>query len=220
MLKSWLPCGVVALGLAGCGSTSGQSTPAELKLQRQDLVATSRALKSVVAPVGAEVAATKAAWPLIANGLPASTSALSEAGKVAQATQAAAQLRLPALFGEAEARSLTGAASQLTGLFRTYALLSARGWKLLEAGLAQIESGTPAAARFARANTPLYIESIYDGHFTLAQVGKKLLAAYHRLGGATAFGTTLTQAEVDALARTYSEDSDRLHPHVAVRLGS
>ena len=88
------------------------------------------------------------------------------------------------LFGEAQARTLTGPASQLAGLFRSYALLSARGWKLLDAGLAQIESGSPASARFARENAPLYIESIYDGHFTLAQIGKKLLAAYGKLGGA------------------------------------
>jgi hypothetical protein len=216
----WLLCGVVALALAGCGSTSRQSTPLALKLQRQDLVVVSRALKSVAAPVGAEVAATKAAWPLVANGLPANTSALTAAGPLTQATEAAAQVRLPVLFGEAPARSLTGPASQLVGLFRSYALLSVRGWKLLEAGLAQIESGTPAAARFARANSPLYIGSIYDGHFTLAQVGRKLLAAYDKLGGATAFGTALTQAEVEALAHTYSEASDRLHPHVGVRIGS
>jgi hypothetical protein len=216
----WLLCSVLALALAGCGSTSKQSTPAALKLQREDLAAVARALKSTQAPVGAEVTVTKAAWPLIANGLPANTSALTGSGRVTQATEAAARLRLPALFGEAPARSLTGPASQLVGLFRSYALLSVRGWKLLEAGLAQIESGTPAAARFARANSPLYIGSIYDGHFTLAQVGKKLLAAYDKLGGAPAFGTALTQAEVDALARTYSEASDRLHPHVAVRIGS
>ena len=86
--------------------------------------------------------------------------------------------------------------------------------------MAQIESGTPASARFARENAPLYIESIYDAHFTLAQIGKKLLAAYDKLGGAEAFGAALTQAEVDALARTYSEANDRLHPHVAVRIGS
>jgi len=217
---SWLLCGIVALALAGCGGTSRQSTPAALKLQREDLAAASRALKSVEGPVAAEVAATKSAWPLIANGLPATTSTLSGAGQVKRATEAAARLRLPVLFGEAQARSLTGPASQLAGLFRSYALLSARGWKLLDAGLAQIESGTSAAAHFARENTPLYIESIYDGHFTLAQIGKKLLAAYDKLGGATAFGTALTQAEVDALARNYSEASDRLHPHVAVRVGS
>ena len=217
---SWLLCGVVALALAGCGGTSRQSTPAALKLQREDLAAASRALKSVEGPVAAEVAATKSAWPLIANGLPATTSTLSGAGQVKRATEAAARLRMPVLFGEAQARSLTGPASQLSGLFRSYALLSARGWKLLDAGLAQIESGPPVSARFARENAPIYIESIYDGHFTLAQIGKQLTAAYRKLGGPADFGATLSGGEVDALAQTYSEASDRLHPHVGVRLGS
>jgi hypothetical protein len=214
-----LLCGVVALAFTGCGASKA-STSAALKLQREDLAAASRALRSAAASADAEVAATKDAWRLIANGLPADPRGVSGSPAVARATQAAAQLHLPALFGETQARSLTGAASQLAGLFRSYALLSARGWKLLDAQLAQIQSGTPASKRFARDNAPIYIESIYDGHFTLAQIGKKLRAAYDRLGGATAFGTSLTSAEVDALASTYSETSDRLHPHVSVRLGS
>ena len=64
------------------------------------------------------------------------------------------------------------------------------------------------------------MESVYDGHFDLAQIGKQLPAAYRTLGGPTAFGQALTQAEVDALARTYSEASVRLHPHPGVRLGT
>ena len=48
----------------------------------------------------------------------------------------------------------------------------------------QIEHGSPASARFARENVALYIESVYDGHFDLAQIGKKLPAAYRTLGGA------------------------------------
>ncbi|HLB20597.1 MAG TPA: hypothetical protein VK605_00690, partial [Solirubrobacteraceae bacterium] len=62
-------CGValaVAFALAGCGSTSRQSTPAALKLQREDLAAASRALKQAAGPAAREVAATRAAWPLIA----------------------------------------------------------------------------------------------------------------------------------------------------------
>jgi hypothetical protein len=66
----------------------------------------------------------------------------------------------------------------------------------------------------------LYIESVYDAHFTLAQVGRKLLDGYRKLGGARTFGARLAQRRVDALARAYSEASDRLHPHVRVRLGS
>jgi hypothetical protein len=219
---AWLLCAVLALALAiaGCGGTAKQLTPAAQKLQREDLTAACRALEQAEGPVASEVAATKAAWPLIANGLGAGARALSGAPALAQATRAAAQLRLPVLFGEAQARTLTGPAAQLAGLFRSYALLSVRGWKLLDAQLAQIGSGSPASARFAAENAPLYIESIYDGHFTLAQIGKKLLAAYDKLGGPAAFGASLTQPQVDALARTYSEARDRLHPHVAVRISS
>lgn len=127
---------------------------------------------------------------------------------------------MPALFGEAQARSLTGPASQIAGLFRPSALLSTRGWQMLIASAAQIESGSAKASRFARENAPLYIESIYDGHFALAQIGKKLLAGYEKLGGPSSFGASLTQAQVDALARAYSEPSIRLYPHVRARLGS
>jgi hypothetical protein len=207
--------------LAGCGgATSKAATPAAQKLEREDLAAVSRALQSVQAPVSREVSATKAAWRLIANGLPADVSAVSSSLAAARAAASAARLPIPALFSEAQARTLTGPASQLAGLYRSYALLSTRGWKLLYASLAQIESGTPAAARFARANAALYIESIYDAHFTLAQIGKKLTAGYEKLGGAKDFGAALTPAQVEALAHAYSEASDRLHPHVAARLGS
>jgi hypothetical protein len=211
---------LLAAAMAACGSKGKSATPAALKLQREDLVAVSRALKGVQAPIVREVAATKAAWPLIANGLPAEITTVSRSAQAHAAAVSAAQLRLPAVLGEAQARTLTGPASQISGLVRSYALLSARGWKLLDAAFAQIESASPANARFARANAPLYIESIYDAHFALAQIGKKLLAGYEKLGGAGDFGTALTQAEANALADSYSEASDRLHPHVGVRLGS
>ncbi len=213
-----LACLCVA-AIAGCGADKA-STPAALKLQREDLVAISRALKGAQAPVTREVAATKAAWPLIANGLPGEITIVSRSPQARAAAASAAALRLPAAFGEAQARALTGPASQISGLVRSYALLNARGWKLLDADFAQIESAPHANAHFARENAPLYIESIYDGHFTLAQVGKKLLAGYKKLGGAGGFGSALTQTEVNALAQAYSEASDRLHPHVGVRLGS
>jgi hypothetical protein len=174
----------------------------------------------VLAPVSREVTATKTAWPLIANGLPGDVGHVSGSAAAARAAASAARLPIPALFSEANARSLTGPAAQIAGLYRSYALLSARGWKLLFASLSEIESRTPATARFARANAALYIESIYDAHFTLAQLGKKLSAGYAKLGGSAAFGAALTQAQLDVLARSYSEASDRLHPHVAARLGS
>lgn len=211
---------VLACTVVACAGKSKSSSPAALKLQREDLVAVSHALRDTQAPIAREAAATKAAWPLIANGLPADIATVSRSAQARAAAASAAGLQLPDLFSEAQARTLTGPASQIAGLIRSYALLGERGWKLLDAAFTQIESAPPANARFARKNAPLYIESIYDAHFTLAQIGKKLLAGYEKLGGAAGFGTALTQAEVNSLATAYSEASDRLHPHVGVRLGS
>jgi hypothetical protein len=204
--------------LAGCGATHVATSPLALGLQRQDLTAVSRALSESQDPAAREVAATRTAWPLVANGLPADTRPLVR--PTATAAESAARVRLPALFEEAPAASLAGPASGLAGLFRTYEGLATRGWQQIDAAIAQIEHGSPAAARFARENSPLYIDSVYDAHFALAQIGKQLSRAYTMLGGAPAFGRTLTQAEVNALAEAYSEAADRLHPHAGVRLGS
>jgi hypothetical protein len=207
------------LTLGGCGG-SGEATGAQaLKLRREDLLAVSRALNSAAGRVAVEVSAAKQAWRLIANGLPrVSLAAVQPA--VASAASDAAAIAVPSPLQEAEALSLTGPAAEIAGLFRSYVVLSTRGWRLIAAAVSEIERGSPAGARFARENVALYIESVYDGHFTLAQIGKKLLAGYRELGGAGEFGAALAQARVSALAATYSEASDRLHPHVGVRLGS
>jgi hypothetical protein len=214
-----LLCAVIAGALCGCGGKS--STPAELRLQREDLVAVSRALASVERPIAIEVAAAKRAWPLIANGLPTEAGPLAGTRvPVAAATTSAARIPTPTALGEEQADSLTGAGAGLAGLFRNYIGLSTRGWTLTGAAIDQIEHGSLAVARFARENVGLYIESVYDGHFDLAQIGKHLTDGYRQLGGPAAFGNALTQAEVDALADTYSEANARLHPHVGIRLGS
>jgi len=208
----------VAMALAGCGGTSATPSPAALRLQREDLAAVSRALKTAEPSVATEAAAAKKAWPLVANGptgAPAITRPL-----IAAATQSAAKVKVPAPLGETEALALTGPASQLAGLFGSSSRLDARGWRMIGAALEEIEHGPPAAMRFARENVALYIESVYDGHFELAQIGKQLLDGYRKLGGPSAFGRTLSQQEVDALARAYSEAAERLHPHVGARLGS
>jgi hypothetical protein len=210
----------LAIVAGGCGGSSRASTPAALKLQREDLVAVSEALLNLQSPVAAEVATSKAAWPLIANGLPGTTATVSDVAQTRAAADGAARLRLPQLLGEAQVRTLTGPGAQIAGLLRSYALLNARGWKLLDAALAQIRGASATNARFARANAPLYVESVYDAHFALAQIGKKLMAGYEKLGGASAFGSALTPTRVDALARAYSEAAIRLHPHPGVRLGS
>jgi hypothetical protein len=203
------------LALAGCGSGSASST-ADLRLQREDLIATARALSQAHPEAAAEVAATKAAWPLVANGLP---SAGAGNAQIETAVRRARALRLPSLFTEERAAGLTGPGSSLAGTYRSYVGLAGTGWTMIAHALAMDGPGSSGAS-FARANSPLYIESVYDGHFGLAQLGKSLVAGYTKLGGASAFGTALTQAEVARLAALYSEPAVRLHPHPGVKLGS
>jgi hypothetical protein len=61
--------GLAALAGSGCGKASMPS-PAELALEREDLVFVARALQSVQGEATAEVVATRAAWPQIYAGLP------------------------------------------------------------------------------------------------------------------------------------------------------
>lgn len=208
----------VALAIAGCGSNA-KATPQALQLERTDLIAVCRALTAAKPAAVSEVAATKAAWPLIASGIPKDTSTIARPA-IQLAVRRAGALRVPGLFDEQQAAVLTGAGSSLAGTFRTYVLLASRGWRLIGAAIEQVEHGSPAAARFARANVALYIESVYDAHFSLAQIGKKLLVVYKNQGGPAAFGSSLTQAEVNSLTATYSEAQDRLYPHAGVKLGS
>jgi hypothetical protein len=211
-----LSCAALAAG--GCGGEE-EASPAGVRLQREDLVAVSHALLRAQSSVDAEVAATKAAWRLVANGLPATVSPPGRSA-IATAASQAAKVLLPAPLPEAQATTLTGPGAQLAGLFQSFNGLSRNGWRMIGAAIDSLEHGTPAAARFARANVALYIESVYDGHFSLAQIGKKLASGYRSLGGAAAFGSSLTDEELRGLTRSYSEASDRLHPHVGVRLGS
>ena len=209
----------VAIALAGCGGS--HRSQAELRLEREDLIAVSRELKGVEGPVAVQLRESKRAWPLVVNGLPTSSRGLAGArAPVAAAAASAAKVPIPPLMTEATAPSLTGPGSPLAGMFRTYVNLVTRGWTLIDAAIAQIEHGTPASARFARANVALYIDSVYDGQFDLAQIDKRLHKGYHELGGQAQLGSALTQAEVDALGAAYSEATARLHPHVGVKLGS
>lgn len=211
--------GVVAIVASGCGGTPAAQNPEALHLEREDLVDVARTLSAAAPPVRVEVAATKAAWPLVANGLPRNTGTIARA-PIRAATAGAATLKTPTLFREHNVNTITGPGSQLAGTFRSFILLATRGWQMVGAYIDQIEHGSPVAVRFARANVALYIESIYDSHYSLGQVGKRLIAAYKKLGGSAAFGASLTQREVDALGRTYSEARDRLYPHDGVRFGS
>ena len=100
--------GCATLALAGCGAKKS-ATPLALQLERGDLVAVAQALSGQASSVDSEVAATKAAWPLIANGLPADGTISHPA--IRTAIERAATLRLPELFGERQAPALTGPSS-------------------------------------------------------------------------------------------------------------
>jgi hypothetical protein len=197
---------VAALGgplvLSGCGKHN-VATPAEAQLENEDFLAVVAALSQARAQVQADVAATRAAWPKILAGLPARPGAGARA-KIHLAAQKASEVRL----------------APLAGRFRSYQRLGARSWQLIESSLEEIEHGSPAAARFARENLPLYVEGVYDAHYTLAQTGKQLLAAYKTLGASKTFGSSLTEAELNRLAASYSEERNLLSPKERVKLGS
>jgi hypothetical protein len=206
--------------LAGCGGKSSiAANPTAEKLQREDLVAVSRGLRQAETSTKREMATARIAWPLVANGLPASIPAVTRTA-ISTASGAARAIVVPPLMMKVQARSLTGPAAGIAGLFRPFSTLTERGWTLTGAAADEIASGTPEARRFARENMALYIDSVYDGHFDASLIGKSLLEGYSLLGGQTAFGGTLSQAEVQALARAYSPAGEQLHPHPGVKLGS
>lgn len=192
--------------------------PAELGLEREDLIATVRALTKVRATVAREAAATKLAWRSIAKGLPPSPAPLR--AQIGAASSSAAALAIPVPLGEEESRQLTGPSTSIAGTYRTFAVLARSGWRLIAADARAVESGRASAASFARATVPLYIESVYDAHFALAQIGEKVRKGFHDLGGPKVFGSALTQAQVDAIASFYSEANNRLTPRAATKLGS
>jgi hypothetical protein len=215
--------GVVGAGclLAGCGGTRGVATnPTAAKLQREDLVAVGRGLRRAESSAGREMDAARIAWPLVANGLPAAIVPPATRTALANVAAAARAIVVPPLMRKPQARSLTGPAAGIAGLFQMFSGLTERGWTLTAAAGDEIAGGSPVAARFARESVALYIDSVYDGHFDAGLIGKSLLEGYTALGGAAAFGGALTQAEVDAVAGAYSPATERLHPHPGVKLGS
>jgi hypothetical protein len=202
--------GLIAL-LTGCGSTTSYSPSSrELALQRSQFVKVSDELRGLEHAVQRELSSSRKAWPTIANGLPQTFEAgLREAVK--QATTSAAALPEPPFAAKADV--LTGPAAGIAGLYESYSRLTERGWRLTETGIAAIRANNPATANFERANSSLYIDAIYDAHFNLSLLGKSLISGYERLGGPRAFGATLTQNELNALATAYSIPAVRLEPH-------
>jgi hypothetical protein len=211
-------CVLVAV-LSGCGG--GERSPAELRLEREDLIAVARALRIAQPSVETELAAGRRAWPLLVDGLPSDPKALARTlPPVAAAAASTAKIPTPPPLTETQFVSLTGPASPIAALFRDYLGLVRPGWTQIAAAIEEIQHGTPATARFARENVNLYIESAYDGQFDLSQIDKHLESGYRELGGPAAFGSALTQAEVRELEAAYSEAAARLQPHASVKLGT
>jgi len=213
-------------GLAGCGSGSSSHAQSsrELALERAQFVQVSNQLSALEAAVRREVSASRAAWPSIADGLP---QAPGGGLRTAVSTANARAKALPEPSFLADARKLTGPAAGIAGIYESYEQLAQRGWNLTEAAVQTISSATAStgnvAARaraaaqtsFERANSPLYIDAIYDAHFDLSLLGKSLTGGYEKLGGPEAFGAALRQAQVNALAEVYSIPGVRLEPHPA-----
>jgi len=195
--------------MAGCGGH--QPRPAALRVERADLVQLAHTLQQLRAPIAAEVAAAHEAWPSLAGGLPDSVTPPFRA-EVAAADRRAAALALPAEV--TTEGSLTGPAAELAGTLRSYVRLTQRGWQYLAGALAP-GAATATAAWFLRANAPLYIYCVYDGHYHLSLIGETLQRAYLKLGGGPVFGASLTQSQVEALASAYSISATRLEPHPA-----
>ncbi len=73
------------------------------------------------------------------------------------------------LLQEAQAASLDGPSLADRGRVPRLRPADRARMALIDAAVEQIEHGSPVTARFARENVALYIESVYDAHFTLAQ---------------------------------------------------
>jgi hypothetical protein len=197
--------------LVGCGSAASHSpSNRELALQRAQFARIAGELQAVEGAVQREVSASRRVWPLIAAGLP-STFSPSLRSAVARATASAKAIREPRFM--ANASRLTGPAAGIAGLYESYERLTERGWRLTAAGIAAITAGAPTVANFARKNSALYIDAIYDAHFNLSLLGKSVVNGYERLGGPHAFGAALTSGEVSALTSAYSIPGVQLQPH-------
>lgn len=190
---------------------SGGSSESEAALgqQRAHLAFVAKQLHEIEADVRREVSASKQAWPLIDHGL---QSQLSEGAlaKISAASAAAAAMPSPTFL--TYIHELTGPGARIARLFRSFSLLSKRGWSHVAEYAKAINEGAASAA-FDRSNSGLYIDSIYNGSFDLSLIGEKVLASYEHLGEAEEFGSALTSAEVESIVKAYSPEADELQPH-------
>jgi hypothetical protein len=208
----------VGLATAAIGCSGKPPRPAELRLERTDLVLLSRTLERLESPIRNELTAARAVWPALNPGLPkghvpaAMQQGIFSAGARAQAVTPPPFVTKPNI--------LTGPAAAIGALINNYTVLAQRGWQQTEAAISPPTGPTDTSLRFLRANAGLYIYCIYDAHFDLSLAGKQLQHAYRTLGGPPAFGHSLTLPQIEALARFYSPPSVRLEPHPPPSLGA
>ncbi|MHB1539601.1 MAG: hypothetical protein ACYCUM_11795 [Solirubrobacteraceae bacterium] len=209
----------LALGVAGIAvgfALGGHSSPtaAELGQRRAHLAYVAAGLRHAAPSVRRELATTKAAWPAIAQDLPSKPSA-SLLARSAAATRAAEAVRTPPFIPLLD--ELVGPAAGIARLFRSSQLLLRDGWQHVDAALnATARAGS--AARFERANSSLYVESIYQGAFDLSIIGESVEGNYRKLGGPKIFRRELTPVRVGVIAHTYSPAA-KLEPHAVLRSG-
>lgn len=223
-----VPALAIALAIAGCGGggSSGappgatkklphvSAGPRQLKIERDHLALVAQGLRGAETSIHQAVLAARAAWPAIAEGLPARVSPASQI-LIARALAGTQRIATPHFISYAG--ELTGAGAAIAGLELSFEQLSQRGWTMTLAAAQHLGPGarrtlSPTALRFIRANASLYIGSVYDGNYNLSVIGERLREAYAQLGGASAFGAALTPALVRQLAGFYSPAVVRLAP--------
>ena len=206
------------LALAGCGESGAQgastSAPAlrRLALERADLATVAHGLLAAEPSIQREVLAARAAWPGIVQGLPLVVSAQSRALMFAgmRRSEEFATPRFISIAGQ-----LTGESAATAGLLLSYEQLSQQGWRmtLAAAGHLNGHSALPAGTlAFLRTNAALYIGCLYDAHYNLSVIGKKMSAAYAKLGGPMGFGAALPASLMAQIAAFYSPYVARLGP--------
>jgi hypothetical protein len=210
----------ILTALAGCASQRPPK-PAAVHERRVDLERATAALIALERPLAAELAATRALWPLIDHGLlrhrsrargahvELRTSALLT-GRLTAAERAAAQMPMELLPG---AEELTGPASGLAGLYALSSGLASHSLAELAAAQRLGPGARGATASYLRGNVNMYVADLYDAYFDLSYIGKGLREAYRRMGAERSFGKALSAAQVARVARFYSPTNLRLRPH-------
>ncbi|MHB8492372.1 MAG: hypothetical protein ACYDA6_09215 [Solirubrobacteraceae bacterium] len=212
----------LAVGMLSACGTQHRPSAATERVRRADLAEVVHALTALEAPVAREVAAARAAWPLIDYGMvrrhlsraarQPEVGALSPAGRraIALAAQRARELPPKAL---ANTEALTGPAAAMAGDYEYFSALVTNGWAQIDAAARVLSAGPPAARQYERTNVNTFIVAVWDGHFDLSLAAKTMRAAYESLGGAQGGQRRLRAAEAVALERAYSPTAVRLAPH-------